>query len=68
MLYVPDLNRARDFYIERLGFRLTDAYRDRSCFLRAQGSHDHHNLFLIKKEEFPAGCTTSNSMSAISTK
>jgi catechol 2,3-dioxygenase-like lactoylglutathione lyase family enzyme len=55
VLYVPDLNNARDFYIERLGFRLTDSYRDRSCFLRAQGSHDHHNLFLIKKEDIPGG-------------
>jgi hypothetical protein len=35
VLYVPDLERARDFYVERLGFRLTDSYRDRSCFLRA---------------------------------
>ena len=55
VLYVPDLDRARDFYIERLGFRLTDLYRDRSCFLRAQGSSDHHNLFLIKKEDIPGG-------------
>src|SRR4029077_54655 len=43
VLYVPDLDRARDFYITRLGFRLTDSYRDRSCFLRAEGSNDHHN-------------------------
>jgi catechol 2,3-dioxygenase-like lactoylglutathione lyase family enzyme len=55
VLYVPDLDAARDFYIERLGFRLTDSYRSRSCFLRAQGSHDHHNLFLIKKEDIPGG-------------
>jgi Glyoxalase/Bleomycin resistance protein/Dioxygenase superfamily len=55
VLYVPELERARDFYIERLGFRLTDSYRDRSCFLRAEGSHDHHNLFLIKKEDIPGG-------------
>jgi catechol 2,3-dioxygenase-like lactoylglutathione lyase family enzyme len=55
VLYVPDLDRARDFYTERLGFRVTDSYRDRSCFLRAQGSHDHHNLFLIKKEDIPGG-------------
>jgi hypothetical protein len=38
-----------------VGFRLTDLYRGRSCFLRAQGSHDHHNLFLIKKEDIPRG-------------
>jgi catechol 2,3-dioxygenase-like lactoylglutathione lyase family enzyme len=55
VLYVPDLATARDFYMQRLGFRLTDSYRDRSCFLRAQGSTDHHNLFLIKKEDMPGG-------------
>ena len=55
VLWVPDLDRARDFYTERLGFRLTDSYRDRSCFLRAEGSNDHHNLFLIKKEDIPGG-------------
>jgi catechol 2,3-dioxygenase-like lactoylglutathione lyase family enzyme len=55
VLYVPDLAGARDFYMQRLGFRLTDTYRDRSCFLRAPGSNDHHNLFLIQKEDFPGG-------------
>ena len=55
VLWVPDLDRARDFYTERLGFRLTDSYRNRSCFLRAEGSNDHHNLFLIKKEDIPGG-------------
>jgi catechol 2,3-dioxygenase-like lactoylglutathione lyase family enzyme len=55
VLYVPDLNAARDFYTKRLGFRITDAYRDRSCFLRAEGSTDHHNLFLIQKPEIPGG-------------
>jgi naringenin degradation protein FdeC len=55
VLYVPELAKARDFYIERLGFRLSDSYRNRSCFLRAQGSNDHHNLFLIQKEDSPGG-------------
>jgi catechol 2,3-dioxygenase-like lactoylglutathione lyase family enzyme len=55
VLYVPDLTSARDFYTKRLGFRITDAYRDRSCFLRADGSTDHHNLFLIQKPEIPGG-------------
>ena len=36
VLYVPDLDAARDFYTKRLGFRITDSYRDRSCFLRAK--------------------------------
>ena len=55
VLYVPDLTAARDFYTKRLGFRVTDAYRDRSVFLRADGSTDHHNLFLIQKSDIPGG-------------
>lgn len=55
VLFVPNYEEARAFYIDRLGFRLSDSYRDRSCFLRAAGSHDHHNLFLIKREDIPGG-------------
>ena len=55
VLYVPDLIAARDFYTKRLGFRITDAYRDRSCFLRADGSTDHHNLFLIQNPKITDG-------------
>lgn len=55
VLFVPDLDAARDFYIERLGFRVTDSYRKQACFLRAQGSNDHHNLFLLQKKDIPGG-------------
>ena len=53
--FVPDAAAARNFYTARLGFRLTDSFKNGSCFLRAAGSHDHHNLFLIKRENAPAG-------------
>ncbi len=53
VFYVPDLAEAVRFYTERLGFRLTDSYRGRSAFLRAQGSNDHHNLFLIQRPGAP---------------
>ena len=55
VFWVPDLDAARDFYTKRLGFRVTDTFRGRSCFLRADGSNDHHNLFLIKRENAPGG-------------
>jgi len=55
VFFVPDLERAMRFYIDRLGFRLTDSYPGRSVFLRAAGSHDHHNLFLIQKADSPGG-------------
>lgn len=47
VFYINDLEGTPAFYRERLGFKLTDAYTDRGCFLRCNGSVDHHNLFLI---------------------
>ena len=35
-----------DFYVERLGFRISDRVLDNGDFLRASGSLDHHNLFI----------------------
>ena len=55
VLYVPDLEAATRFYIDRLGFRLSDSYRGHSTFLRAAGSNDHHNIFLFKKDDVPGG-------------
>ena len=43
----PSSDRARagaNFYIDRLGFRLSDNVGNNGFFLRAGGSHDHHNL------------------------
>ena len=53
VFYVDDLAVSTAFYTERLGFRITDSYRGRSVFLRAPGSHDHHNLFLIERAQAP---------------
>lgn len=44
----PDTGRAARFYTERLGFKVTDRFTGSGVFLRSGGSHDHHNLFLIK--------------------
>lgn len=33
-----------EFYMQRLGFRLTDHSRDLGYFLRAEGARDHHTL------------------------
>jgi len=48
-IFVPDLQKAQDFYEKRLGFRASDLYPGRGVFLRAAGSHDHHNLFLLQR-------------------
>jgi catechol 2,3-dioxygenase-like lactoylglutathione lyase family enzyme len=44
----PDVDKAAKFYVDRLGFRVTDRFTGAGVFLRSAGSFDHHNLFLIK--------------------
>lgn len=53
-VFVEDLDLASTFYIDGLGFRPSDIYPGRGIFLRAAGSHDHHNIFLLKRDG-PAG-------------
>ncbi len=45
---VPDVDRAVGFYVDRLGFRVTDIMRGLGMFMRCEGRHDHHNLFLLR--------------------
>ena len=42
-----DLETHKEFYVDRLGFKVTDAYPGRGYFLRGGASHNHHNLFLL---------------------
>lgn len=44
-----DVARHAAFYLERLGFRLTESVAGLGYFMRCGGSHDHHNLFLESK-------------------
>jgi len=48
-IFVPELDKAWRFYEQRLGFRPSDVYPGRGVFLRAPGSHDHHNIFLLQR-------------------
>jgi len=48
VLLAPDLEGMKNFYVKRLGFKVTDWYPGRGYFTRAPGSHEHHNLFLLK--------------------
>jgi catechol 2,3-dioxygenase-like lactoylglutathione lyase family enzyme len=45
---VPDVDQAVEFYTRRLGFRVTDIMRGFGMFMRCDGRHDHHNLFLMQ--------------------
>ncbi len=45
---VPDVDRGVGFYVDRLGFRITDIMRGFGMFMRCDGRHDHHNLFFFR--------------------
>ena len=44
---VPDVDTAVAFYVDRLGFRITDVSRGLGVFLRCDGRNEHHNLFFL---------------------
>lgn len=41
----PDVRRAAAFYVNRLGFRISDIQDGGGYFLRADGRNEHHNIF-----------------------
>lgn len=41
----PDVRRAAAFYVNRLGFRISDIQDGGGFFLRADGRNEHHNIF-----------------------
>lgn len=45
-----DLEKATAFYVERLNFRLSDGTPGGN-FMRCQGTHDHHSLFLLSRPD-----------------
>ena len=45
-----DLEKATTFYLKRLGFRLSDGTPGGN-FLRCEGTHDHHSLFLLSRPD-----------------
>lgn len=48
---MADREKAVAFYLDRLGFRLSDSTKTGGDFMRCGGSHDHHNLFLISRAD-----------------
>lgn len=55
VFFTPDLEKTEKFYIEKLGFYLSDAYRNRGAFLRCRGKGYHHDLFLLSIPNKPTG-------------
>lgn len=55
VFFTPDLAKTQQFYIEKFGFHLSDAYRNRGAFLRCRGEGYHHDLFLLSVPNKPEG-------------
>lgn len=55
VFFVEDLAATEAFYREIFGFHVSDRYIDRAVFLRMQQRGGHHNLFLLKLPNKPAG-------------
>ena len=53
VMNVPSCERTKRFYVERLGFSVSDIYRGRGVFLRANPRGGHHNLFFVEAEKGP---------------
>lgn len=51
VLNVPSVKDEQKFYMDRLGFSLTDIYKGRGVFLRTQVRGGHHNLFLLEDDK-----------------
>ncbi|WFT23054.1 VOC family protein [Acinetobacter baumannii] len=49
------LATTENFYIEKVGFHLSDAYKNRGAFLRCRGEGYHHDLFLLSVPNKSAG-------------
>ena len=47
----PDLDPIERFYVDRLGFTMTDRYRGRAVFLRASPAGNHHHMFVLNSAD-----------------
>ncbi|MBL0420651.1 VOC family protein [Ramlibacter sp. AW1] len=55
VLFVTDLKSTTDFYIQKLGFVLSDQYPERGSFLRCSPEGGHHDLFLLQPPQSRKG-------------
>jgi len=55
VFFVPDLEAQRKFYVDTLGFNVTDEYPGSGLFLRCVEEGTHHNLFLLQTPERKRG-------------
>lgn len=56
VLFAPQVDAAAAFYIDRLGFRLTDTLAGAGPFLQPAATDEHHTLFFIETPPHMQGC------------
>jgi catechol 2,3-dioxygenase-like lactoylglutathione lyase family enzyme len=55
VFFTPNMEAQSKFYIERLGFIVTDRFTNTGPFLRPQANDDHHVLFMIQTPDYMQG-------------
>lgn len=53
VVFATDIEALRSFYIDGLGFSLSDEYPGHGYFLRCQVEGEHHNLFMLNRPGKP---------------
>lgn len=53
VLFVDDLDKSLSFFLERLGFTVSDSYPGHAAFLRAQTPGPHHDAFVLRRPGKP---------------
>lgn len=48
VFFCEDLGAVEAFFVDTLGFHVSDRYLDRGVFLRAQAKSGHHTVFILK--------------------
>lgn len=56
VLFTPDIHEAEAFYVNRLGFKVSDRLIHAGPFLRPAANPDHHTLFFIQTPVYMQGC------------
>lgn len=55
VFFTADLEGQRQFYVDKLGFNVTDEYPGRGFFLRCVEEGTHHNLFILQTPDKKVG-------------
>lgn len=53
VLFVDDLEASRAFFVDTLGFRISDSYPGHAHFLRCQTPGPHHHAFIMQRPGNP---------------